>query len=105
MLQLVCLTQFTAVHALLVCALQGPCHALHRCSACCPTAHLPTQQLPNSLTIPLLQQARLPGADGTPGAAAAQSARRVQPLRKSSSSGGEQGISPPPRAESVDEAQ
>ncbi|KAI7835598.1 hypothetical protein COHA_010519 [Chlorella ohadii] len=48
-------------------------------------------------------QARLPGADGAPGAAA-QPARRVQPLRKSSSSG-EQGVSPPPRAESVDEAQ
>ncbi|PRW56209.1 hypothetical protein C2E21_5275 [Chlorella sorokiniana] len=34
----------------------------------------------------------------------AQPARRVQPLRKTSS-GSEQGISPPPRAESVDEAQ
>lgn len=53
--------------------------------------------------LPLhLQQIRMPDVNAAP--AAAQTSRRVQPLRKSSS-GGEQGISPPPRAESVDEAQ
>lgn len=51
----------------------------------------------------LLQQVQLPDVRSGAGAAG-KPARRVQPLRKSSSSS-EQGISPPPRAESVDELQ